>query len=183
MAELFQSRCLVYRRADDREIKPVRGADIAIADFAHMQRQTEMDLRFVRAAPFEIALCDLLVGGTSGSESGAASWRRIFISAELENCQHSVAHKLERLASFCSDDLDHRFEIIIEQADYFFTRQRIGQSGEAAQIAEPDNRANIFAAAASDRAREHALASSMADVGIHQMTRDAPRRLQLDNYS
>ena len=69
MAELFQSRCLVYRRADDREIQPIRGADIAIADFAHVQRETEMDLRFARVAAFEIALRDLLVGGASGSES------------------------------------------------------------------------------------------------------------------
>src|SRR5712671_1982745 len=108
MAELFQSRCLVYRRSDNCEIKPVRGADIAIADFAHMQRQTEMDLRFASGAAFEIALCDLFRGGTSGSQSGAASWRRIFIRTELKNSQHSVAHKLERLASFGSDDPDHR---------------------------------------------------------------------------
>src|SRR5690349_3887492 len=75
VAELLQSRCLVYRRADNREVQPVRGADITVADFAHVQCQAEMDLRLARRAAVEIAFCDLFRCGASGSESGAASWR------------------------------------------------------------------------------------------------------------
>src|SRR6202011_4760497 len=139
------------------------------AYFAHVQRQSEMDLRFARAATLDIAFRDLFRSGASRFESGPASWRGIFFRAKLENRQHPVAHELERLASFSRDYLDHRFEIIVEKADYFFTRQSVREHGEAAQIAEPNNRANRLAAATRDRAGQHAFSGPMADVSIHQM--------------
>ena len=77
--------------------------------------------------------------------------------------------------------VNHRFEIVVEHRDQAIARKRIRERSEAAQVAEPDDRVDRLRRAARDRAREHPLSGAMADVGVHQMACDSPRRLQLDD--
>jgi hypothetical protein len=61
---------MVDRRADHGEIEPRRGADISVADFAQMQRETEMDLRLAAGATLAVARPDSRDGVPSGSSRG-----------------------------------------------------------------------------------------------------------------
>src|SRR5260221_8220659 len=117
---------MIHRGTNHCEIQPRRRSDISVADVAQMQRQAEVYLGLAGYTALEISHRDLFRSRVSRSQSGRASLARIFVRAQLENRQHSVAHELERLAALRTYDIDHRFEVIVEQPDYFVARQRVG---------------------------------------------------------
>ena len=98
-----------------------------------------------------------------------------------EDRQHGVADALEDLAAPGHDRFGHAVEIVVEQGDHLGQRPGLGQRGEAAQVAVPDDRMDDLAVAALDRAVEDALAGVGPDVGAEQVTSGAPQLLQLDD--
>ena len=97
---------------------------------------------------------------------------KIASSASPMNFSTSPPPRIERRA--------HAAEILVEQLDQRVARQLFGQAGEAAQVAQPDDRADGLAHAAPDRAVQHARAGLAADIGVEQGARGKAQRLNLE---
>src|SRR5258708_12706631 len=105
---------MIHGRTNHREVQSCRRTDISITDLAQMQRQPEMYLGIAGGAALDISRSDLFRSRTRGSESGRASLARIFVRAQLEDCQHSVAHELERLTALPGNPLTPRSESAVQ---------------------------------------------------------------------
>ena len=109
----------------------------------------------------------------------AATPRRAAIAAAnatLQACMRSSAVKMASVPSPISlstsppcfvDRRDDRVGIVVEQRNDLF-RRGVGDPGEAAQIAEPDNGIDVLGNAAHDASAEHAPAGVAAEIGFHQ---------------
>jgi len=83
--ELLESRGMIDGRADHGEVEPALCADIAVGDFAQVQRDSEADLRNARRPAFQVACGDRRDRCVRGSQGGCAMFRRIAAFGDLEN--------------------------------------------------------------------------------------------------
>src|SRR5665213_2459033 len=105
---------------------------------------------------------------------------RCGFALDRENRQHRIPDELQDFAALRHDRVAHRTEIAIEQIDQRVARQRLGQLGEASEIAEPDHGPDGFAGAAPDLAFEYAASGLLPDIGIQQGARGAAQRLYFE---
>ena len=74
----------------------------------------------------------------------------------------------------------HCFEVGVEDLHELLLRHAVRDQRKAAEIAEPDHRADALHRMAVDLADKHVAAGVRADVGLEQRPRDIERRARLD---
>ncbi len=123
-----------------------------------------------------VQLDDALPRRNRGSECRVAG---AFPILGRENCERAVAHELENVATLFMKRRDNDIGIVVEQGNDML-RRRIGDSREAAQIAEPKHGIDAVGHAAHDPTAQHAAPGITPEVGLHQRSGHACERNGFD---
>ena len=120
MAELAAQRLdaagLVDRRADDREIEPVLGADVAEHHLAEMERDVERHDGRAGGGPVHVEARDAVQRFEGRRQRPAA--QRVGVGAlDVEHREQTIAEKLEHVAAIGVHRPHHALEIIVERGD------------------------------------------------------------------
>jgi hypothetical protein len=86
--------------------------------------------------------------------------------ADREDRQHRIADELQHLAAVRQDGAGHALEVVVQQLEEDGAGQPVGESGRAAQVAQPDHRVDVLALAAMDQAVQNPLAGEVSEVGF-----------------
>ena len=82
-----------------------------------------------------------------------------------EDGEQAVTQELQDLAAARSDRAHHAVETVVQQRDQVAARQRVGKSGEAAQVGEEQHGLHALDLAALHRARQDARRRILAQIG------------------
>src|SRR5262249_56920540 len=105
---------LVHRRADDREVKPLAAADIAVEYFADMQAEVHVGNRFAGSLPALVQLGDAAARGDRRGQGRAAGVRAVFRG---EDGERAVADELEHVTALSVNRRDDGVGVVVQQRD------------------------------------------------------------------
>src|SRR5262245_8184273 len=161
--ELFDARGMIDRGSHDGEIQSRLRTNVAVGNFAQMQRQAKANFWLLRSPPQHILFVDFGASAARSSKRGFAALGRTFLT-QLEYREHRVPYELQSLPALRGYSIDHSFEIFVQEIQDTIARLCVRQSGEIAQVAIPDDCMDALAAATGDSARQHPRAGAMPNV-------------------
>src|SRR5262249_5745004 len=118
-----------------REIQPLRASDVAVKNFADMQAEIHIGDREAVGGAALVEFDDPLSRSYRGGKGRIA---RALPIVHRKNGEHSVAHELQDITPVTMKSRDNYIRIVVEEGNDML-RRCIGDSREAAQIAEPEH--------------------------------------------
>src|SRR6516165_1634026 len=138
--------------ANDREIEPIGGADIAVMDRADVQCDDNVEPRLALHRGVIGEAGDIGDCFASRSYGGSSNRRDRVGLRDRKDRKKTVADEFEDFAAMPSDFLSLRLEQRIEDRDHPLAGQTVGALGKTAQIGRPKYRGQLHACAAADLA-------------------------------
>ena len=157
-------------------------ADIAVHRVADVQRDAEIERRFVFAATSPVEDFHVLGREFRRSQRGVANSGHLLVAADPENAQHRIADIFQHLAAMGVDRAGDGLEIIVQDGDQEIERNPVRQAGESAQVAHEQNRPDRRTVAALNVAGVNAPSRFAPEIEIKDAFGHFSARLQLDHH-
>lgn len=86
-----------------------------------------------------------------------------------KNREHRITNIAEDLPAMVQYSSGSAVEEFVQGTKEIFHGNRFGKPGRIAQVAQPDNRMNLFTFPALRLARENALAGTLTEIGLQEV--------------